>query len=274
MTPASGSLLPASDPAYLASIDYRWGQLQAIRYDKLRTDIFPGPSYLTTLYELTRLSGRSHLGSLPLLFCGMMDLSCEAIVSYLHQRPVVVLGEWRDQPEFNGKLKAFDDEAGGYRWEYEPEHHDVKLDPSFHPLGYCFPSTPIAISRSSSSATPRNSTFGGYGFFQEAWGTGAQQILSWIGLAWLFNELQLSSLHGVRYEHNRLTARWCEQFGFETVGTLPDYMPHYPDGDLVPGVVSTLSRTEFSRRLAEILAQVEELPVPPAAPPAAPPAQP
>jgi hypothetical protein len=257
MAESTAGIVVADPLAYLASINYRWGQLQAIRYCS-DMEIFSNScgSYLSYLYERTRSSGRSRLGSLPLLFCGMMDLSCEAIVSYLHQRAVVVLGEWRAyEPSGDGK---------------------TYFDPYFHPLGYCFPSTPIAISRSSSAATPRNSVFAGYGFFQEAWGTPAQTILSWLGIAWLFNELQLSSIHGVRLRENVLTARWCGQFGFRTIGSLPDYMPHYPDGELVEGIVSTLSRAEFSRRLGEILAEVEQLPEPPPALPAssAPPVQP
>ena len=162
-----------------------------------------------------------------MLFCGMLDLSCEGIVGYLHQRPVIVVGKWTSKNDFRA-------------------------------LGYCFPSVPVLRSRSSTKDNPRNSMFAGYTFFEEAWKTPEQTVLMYLGLAYLFGEFHLAAIHGVRYRENVLTARFCRKFGFRDLGTIPYYMVRESDGELVEGVASTLDRKDFESRLRVILGNVEE----------------
>jgi hypothetical protein len=214
---------------------YRWGDCQAILYDPVREDIFP-PPYLTHLYNLCRQSGRAKLGILEPLFCGMRDLSHNAITAYLHTLKLVVLGEWREV------YKDYED--GGI---FSP------MVTVFHPLGFCFLSTEVARGATTASA------FGAYAFFQEAWRTDQQMVLTMCGLAYLFQENGLSSLHGIRYADNKLTARWMQKFGFRDVGTLNHQLFQPSLGELVAGTVSTLAREDFETRLSAALELGEKL---------------
>src|SRR5579863_8076868 len=135
-----------ADPiALVAQGEFRWGRCQAILYDPRRADaaeLFPQP-WLYSLYERSRLSGKRHplpldllnrasLGPLPTLFCGMTNLGPDAVCSYLSQRAVCVVGEWREEDTvriYQGT--AADD------YDYRMAKRTV-----FHPLGYCFPSAP------------------------------------------------------------------------------------------------------------------------------------
>jgi hypothetical protein len=210
---------------------YRWGDLQAISYDPVREDVFP-PPYLTHLYNLCRSSGRAKLGILEPLFCGMRDLSHDAITAYLHVQKLVVLGEWRKV------------QVDGY---FGPERA------IFYPLGFCFLSTEVVRGATTASA------FGAYGFFREAWRTDQQYVLTFLGISYLFTEWHLSHLHGIRYADNKLTARWMQKFGFRDVGTLPAQIYRPSLGELVAGTVSTLARDEFEARLSAALELGEKL---------------
>ena len=233
-----------SDPIGLATTgEFRWGNLQAILYDPHRADIFQQP-FLYSLYESTRSSGQRHplpldltnhatLGLLPTLFCGMTNLGPDAVTSYLAQRAVCVLGEWRGEV--------------------------------FSPLGYCFPSSAPIISPQSLTSVPSNSVFAGYTIFSEVWRKPQQLILSYLGLAWLFHTFKLAVLHGSRVPANHLTRRWVEQFGFRDCGTMPCAMAGEPGGSLVPGVFSALLRADFEARLREVLVKSRELMVSPSA---------
>jgi hypothetical protein len=214
--------------ANIAALAYRWGNLQAIRYDPARTDVFP-PPYLVCLYYKTLYSGRSRLGSLPALFCGMADLSCEAIVGYLQKLPVIVLGEWR-------------------------EHDPPPL--RFHPLGFCFPTTFTSALPPIAPADNRNFSFCAYTFFQESWGTPQQSVLSYLGLSYLFGEFHLAAIGGSRYTSNQLTARWTKRLGFREIGTVPNMLIDSATGDTTGAVISVLERAEFERRLGSILSEV------------------
>ncbi len=217
-----------ADPlGLLASASYRWGDCQAIRYDSRRADLFD-PDYLGRLYDQTQDKYLNHIridkgGSLPALFCGMPDLSKPAIIGYLYSRPLIILGEWAGE--------------------------------QFIPLGYCF-----TVAETPSRNGQRNSAFGGYCFFSSAWRTPQQYVLTVLGLAYLFHEFRLVSLHGIRYDDNKLTARWMGKFGFRDIGTIPNYMQQQSTGELVPAVVSTLDRAEFEQRVRTILADLREHP--------------
>lgn len=239
-----------SDPVGLcAKGEFRWGNLAAILYDPRRADIFQQP-YLFSLYERTRLSGQRHprpldlnnratLGPLPALFCGMTNLGPDAITKYLAERAVCVVGEWRADPINN-----------------DP---GLLLPAYFAPLGYCFPSTPPAVSPLSLTGQPSNSVFAGYTIFSEIWRQPQQQVLMYLGLAWLFHTFSLVALQGARYSTNYLTRRWTRQFGFRDCGELPYCMAGEPGGELVSGVFSTLLRTDFEERLRGVLLKAREL---------------
>ena len=77
---------------YFADKDFRYGDCQAIKYDPANP-IFKAP-YLYHLWDRTRRSGRAKMGALPMLFCGMTNLSHDVICAYLTQRAVCVVGEW------------------------------------------------------------------------------------------------------------------------------------------------------------------------------------
>lgn len=258
-----------SDPVGLCCAgEFRWGSCAAILYDPTRTDIFSQP-FLYGLYEKTRLSGQRHprpldlvkrigLGSLPALFCGMTHLGPDAITKYLAERAVCVVGEWRKPEGYAAGIKAVFDPPDSTNIKWVPVEEAIIPPDQFHPLGYCFPSTVPATSPLSLTGQPSNSVFAGYTIFQEAWRTPAQQVLMYLGLAWLFHTFHLCALHGSRYATNHLTRRWTHQFGFKDVGELP-YCMAGPDGgagELVSGVFSTLLRADFEERLRGVFVAV------------------
>jgi hypothetical protein len=202
--------------AHIAALAYRWGDCQAIQYDPVREDVFQ-PPYLLHLYNLCRSSGRAKLGIIEPLFCGLKDLSQEGICAYLHTLKLTILGEWRQ---------------------------DFLHDPYFHPLGFCFLSTPPSLGATSCSA------FGAYAFFQEAWRTDQQYVLTLLGISYLFQENSLTYLHGIRYADNKLTARWMQKFGFRDIGTLPQQIYRQSTGELEAGTLSTLARADFEERFS------------------------
>ena len=80
-----------ADPIGLvAAAGYRWSHCQVLRYDRFDTVTFPQP-YLPMLWRRTGESGRSLMGGLPNLFCGMADLSMDAICKYLHDQGVFIV---------------------------------------------------------------------------------------------------------------------------------------------------------------------------------------
>lgn len=235
-----------SEPIDLcATAEFKWGNLQAILYEPSK-DIWTQP-FLWSLYERTRLSGQRHpkpldlndrgsLGLLPNLFCGMTNVGPDAILKYLSERAVCVVGEWRDD--------AVDGDE------------QMRTQAHFRPLGYCFPSSAPTVSPRTLTGIPSNSVFAGYTLFSECWRTPQQRVLMYLGLAWLFHTFKLSSLHGSRYETNHLTKRWTHQFGFRDCGVLPDCMMGEPGGNLVPGVFSTCPRIDFEFILRNVLERV------------------
>ncbi len=212
--------------------------MQAIRYDP-NNPIFAQP-FVAHLYERTRTSGRSKLGSLPVLFCGMANLGIDAICSYLTQRPICVVGEWR-------------------KWTYTspPPVREVGT-PYFHDLGFCFPSVNPLVTQASNVYNPQNSCFAGYTMFQEAWGTPQQSICMYLGLAWLFHTFQLIAIHGQRYTDNVLTKRFTHTFGFKDCGTLPYCLLRGIDQPLVSMTASTLLRSDFVDLTRKVLLNVRE----------------
>lgn len=222
---------------YFADQDFRYGDVQAIRYDPANP-IFVQP-YIAKLYERTRTSGRSKLGSLPMLFCGMMNLSIDAISAYLSQRPICVVGEWRK-----------------WDWTSPPPVREVGT-PYFHELGFCFPAT-MTKTEASNPYNPQNSCMAGYTLFQDAWRTPQQTICMFLGLAWLFHTFQLVCIHGQRYSDNVLTARFTQKFGFKDCDTAPYMLLKEKDQPLVPMTLSVLLRSDFVVLTRKVLDNARE----------------
>jgi hypothetical protein len=193
---------------------YRLGDLQAIRYDKKNADLFPD-DYLGHLYNRCRESKRrSGNGILDALFGGNPASDFNSIVTYLASRSyLIILG----------------------RWEGE----------KFHELGFAFSVISCGFPHT------EKSLFGGYGFFRDAWGTSDQEIVTMLGLAYLFKELDIIALHGIRYEENLLTARFMAKFGFKVDGAIPYYQ--LKGNKLATGIISTLLRTDFEDYVADFL---------------------
>lgn len=164
---------------------YRVGDCQALIYDRKNTAQFP-EGYLGNIYfrlKGDRYSRRRPNGSgiLNTLFCGFTDTSFDAVVSYLANRPLVIIGVWED-----GK---------------------------FREAGFCFPVSLVGVS-------PERSCFAGYAFFREWWSNPVTEVLAMLGLSTLFVELNVNAIHGQRYQENSLTAKFMRRFGFEDCGTM------------------------------------------------------
>jgi hypothetical protein len=205
----------------LADDSYRLGQLQALPYVRNRTDIFPH-DLLPQLYSRSR---SAHI--LSRVFCGMRDLSADAIIPYLASKPVTLL----------------------VRWDDSNARYDV--------LGYSFIVTWIGVPPPEPG--PR-SAFAAYGYFPESWGSPDITTLSMLGLAYMFHFYKLQSIGGQRHNANVLTARFMRQFGFRDLFTMPEYLlDRRADGalEMADCTISRLTRAEFveyvERRLVEMV---------------------
>lgn len=203
--------------ALLKEDGYRFGDCQCIRYSQ-NSPIF-SEGYLSFIYRKMRLSGSrrgNRFGMLERLFCGMTDLSHDKITAYLGERPLMIMGVWRAD--------------------------------RFIPKGICFPTTFITAVK---AENPQRSILAGYGFFQEAWGKEETPLLAMLGIAYLFQEFGVTSLLGMRYATNDLTARFMDQYGFRDTGYIRNFLGR---GDhLVDGVVSALEREDFERYIEGVL---------------------
>ena len=190
---------------------YKWGDLQCMRYVKSE---FPD-DYLGTIHNRCRESRRrSGNGILDQLFGGNPASDFNSIVTYLAQRPVLlILGRW--------------------------------IDDKFHELGFAFPTVSVG------TANTEKSLIAGYGFFREVWGTEDQQILAMLGLAYFFKEFSLSAIIGNRYQENVLTAKFMARFGFKDCGEVPRFQ--LQGTKLVPMVVSALLREDFEEYVKQFL---------------------
>jgi len=225
------------DPlSWIAANCYQFQGCAVLPYDRTRPEFFTPQPYLPHLWQKAKDSGRSRLGSLPNLFCGMADLTCDTVCAYLHNQGLLSLGEWRANPA------PIDPE------DPLPEDFEAAIQPYFHTLGFCFP----AVTTYSFNKTS-NSMFVGYTFFQEAWRTPQQSVLGFLGLAYLFQEFRLANVHGVRYAGNRLTAKYASKLGFVDIGTIPNYLLDNATGSLTAATISTLPREVFVNRLRGVL---------------------
>lgn len=193
----------------LRSEKYRIGDLQALRYTPGIAPFQEG--YLSGLYFALGAGRRTSFRreNLQMLFCGMRNLSHDAIVSYLAQQKLVILGKWEG---------------------------DI-----FRTAGVCWPHMVVG--------EKEKSAFGAYGFLRWVWGTDDQEVLSYLGLAFLFREFDLSQMHGQRYPENHFTARWMDRFGFRDLCMMPKLLIR--GESLVGCIISTCSRADFVARLEE-----------------------
>ena len=205
----------------LKADDFRIGNCQVIPYDRTRLDLFP-PDYLFKLWKLCQTSGhRTKQGILPRLFCGMSDLSAPAIVSYLANRLVLVLGVWTSPGAFTEAGMLF----------------------------------PTALPIMGNSEGPERAMFAGYGFFKDFWGMPELEVLGMLGLAYFFFTLSLSAIHGVGYASNGISANFMRRFGFKDIGRIPRYLLW--NGRLVDALAMSLSLEDFTAfteaKLVELL---------------------
>lgn len=193
---------------------YRYGDLQSIPYDP-KNPLFK-EDYLHDLYFMLKGSRfhktRPGNGILDVLFCGMPDISYNTITAYLATHNLCVMGIW--QP-----------------------------DGTFSTAGIHF--TPVRTV----GPDGESMCISGYGFLKDYWGTEEMETLTVLGIAQIFGELNVKSIHGIRYTTNEFTARYMAKFGFHDLCTIPNWMLR--NGKLVPGVLSTLSREEYERNLME-----------------------
>ena len=213
-----------SSPSILDALredNFTLGNCSVQIYDRKRVDIW-GTNYLHHIYGECLRSRPTHpYGILPESFCGMTDLSADAICSYLHSRPVLLL------------LCVHTSAA------------------EFTPVGFAYPTTfcgaPLNLSAPIPPATTvaERSMFAGYAFFRPWWGKPEIEVLGMLGLAYFFTRFSLIAVHGMRYPENGLTAHFMQRYGSREVGRIPYYMLN--DGKLDSCVVSTLLRTDFEQ---------------------------
>lgn len=91
----------------------------------------------------------------------------------------------------------------------------------------------------------------GYAFFREYWGSVDAEALGLLGLAFMFQELKLEVVHGIRYEDNHQTKHFLTRFGFKDTGFHPRW--EMKKGVLVPCVTSCLLREDFEAYVEKVL---------------------
>jgi hypothetical protein len=198
----------------IKSEDYKLGDLQILRYDSKRPDVFP-EGYLTKLYQLAKKSSRrSPLGILPSLFCGMTNLDHDSVTFYLATRPaLLILAQWTSPS-------------------------------TFVPAGFAFPTTSAGIGE-------EKMIFAGFGYFINFWGRPEVLTLTILCLAYFLREFGLLAIHGSRYASNDKSARLMGQVGFRDVGRIPRYMLR--DGKLVDMIASSLLVEDFEEKAFTLL---------------------
>lgn len=205
--------------------NYRVGDLQVIAYDPKNEDRFPS-GYIGGIYErlrgekvVSRREGKLFLRQrtwpiLENLFCGMQNLSFDAIVPYLVVRPIAVMGIWKG---------------------------DI-----FEEAGIIFPTV-----YNTSAPLGQRTCMAGYAFFPNFWGKQETDALAILGITFLFMELGVEVIHGMRYRDNDLTAQFLKKFGFRDVGIHPRWM--LKRGKLVDGVSSSLLKEDFEACVEKFL---------------------
>jgi hypothetical protein len=199
------------------------GNCQVVAYDPTRTDVF-GDHFLYNVLYKQCLESRpgAKWGILPDSFCGMTNLSADAICAYLSTRKIIVM--------------AVDDPS-------------VPL--GYSVTGFAYPTVFVGSQPATPDPSPR-AMIGAYVYFRSYWGTPEIRVLSMLGLAYFFTTYNLVAIHGQRYSANTLTARFLSQFGFQDTGLLPRFLGHH-DGQIRDCALSTLLREDFVKYVIEQL---------------------
>jgi hypothetical protein len=194
---------------------YRYGNLQSLDYKLAANAHLFKPNFLSEFYMSMRgdsYSKRDGLGVISATFCGM-DPSHNSVVAYLASKPVCAMGVWTDEQ-------------------------------TFLPIGILF----ITLINGNPK-TGEASCFAGFCFQKAYWGSDEQESLTVLGIAQIFGDLNVKSIHGVRYATNHFTAHYMAKFGFMDLVTVPNHLAR--KDKIVDGVVSTLSREKFESNLIE-----------------------
>jgi len=237
---------PAPDPsvdilAALNADNYRLGNLQIVQYDPHNIHIarYLPDNFLSQLYLRMKADK-----ILTRTFCGMQDLSHDAIVKYLSGHPLFMAVEWRED--------TYNEDT----YNEGACNRESKLSP--HLLGFGFIVTWIGVPPP--NLGPR-AAFGAYGFFRESWGQPEAEILGMLGLAKMFYQYKLSAIWGQRQAFNRLTAKFMARYGFRDIVSLPEFILYNQRGEgnhsepvLGSCEVSRLTRKDFTLYVEKMLA--------------------
>jgi hypothetical protein len=203
-------------------LGWKIGACSVRPYNRTETQVY-GTNYLHHLYSETANSGRHVLSS---SFCGMPDLSADAVCAYLHSRSPLLL-----------------------------MCMDTADDPNvFDVVGYSYPTVWCGTKE-----TERSILFG-YSIFKRVWGTPEASVLGMLTTAYYFLTFDLVAMHGQRYPWNHLTGKYTGQFGTRDVGVLPRFLLH--KGKLVDCVLSSLLREDFEKYAQEQLTTILPLVTP------------
>jgi len=199
---------------------WRFGNCTVRVYDRRQPD-FWGEHFLERLYDQCKQSN-----ILKDLFCGMIDLSSDAICSYLHTlNPILVM--------------CVDSE--------DPAHDRNKV---FTTAGFAFPTMKLGgfpLPNPLNLAPPPRSESSmvlGYGYMKPWWGTPEAVVLGMLTLAYFFENHNLTAIHGQRYFWNALTAKFTSQFGVKDTGYIPRFL-QTPEGKLADCCISTVILEDF-----------------------------
>lgn len=164
-------------------------------------------------------------------FCGMRDLSSDAICSYLASRAPLIL-MCVDRPIIR------------------------EGDPEFSIAGYAFPtvwcgSTPSATAANTTLHPHGRAALMGYAVFREFWGKPEATVLGMLSAAYFFASFGLTALHGQRYSHNDVSSRWLARYGGRSVGPIPRFL--LLGEELIDMYIDTILREDFEVYVNQLL---------------------
>jgi hypothetical protein len=213
-----------------ADDNFRFGNCFVRTYDHKDVATF-GPNFLyEELYTACLAAAPSRpFGVLPEAFCGMQDLSADAICSYLHTRQPLLL-MCTDTPT-------------------------TPVDGSFDVIGFSFPTIWAGPPLGSLDPDPGRSMFKGYVQFRSAYRTPESVVCMMLSGIYFFHTYNLLTIQGQSYPHNHLTRKFLAQFGTKTIGNIPKFILHDgPQGKvMVDSVQSCLYREDFEEYCRGVL---------------------
>jgi hypothetical protein len=232
----------------LADDHFTLGPCRVLLYNRLHTSLY-SDDLLSRLYDACLASRPSHpFGILPSAFCGMLDLSRDAMLSYWATRnPLLLLT--LDHKSYSSKSPL-----------------DIRTSPILTDgtivAGFSF-ITAFQGAAISPNGGPQpvgeRSALGAYLYFRPFWGTPEIEILQMLGLALYFHTYSLSAIHGQRYSCNVLTQKFMSRFNSRDVGTLQRFLADRKDGRadgeiiLSDCIVSELLRERFVEYVTRML---------------------